>query len=233
MTSELSDALIRTWVTGWSRTHDYDVQHDGELHLALRTGDSDEWEYVLHAPAEDRLRAAAQAVAKVPGRLLTVILSPKEGTPPRAALGDLELISNEERLMVVDMGTQDVEDPIAPEGFTGVREDFDGWTLFTVYDGDAVAARGRVAVVEHHAVLDRIFTADDYRRQGLGTYVTRALIAIALESDVDEGLLVATGEGVELYEYLGWTPLGSVHVFGVQDSEPSRSSHSQFDDTVE
>lgn len=60
--------------------------------------------------------------------------------------------------------------------------------------------------------------------------MTRALIAIALEQDVEEGLLVATGDGRELYEFLGWTLLGEVHVYGAPGAEASRSSHSQFDD---
>lgn len=132
--------------------------------------------------------------------------------------------------MVVDMDTQDVEDPITPEGYSTSREDHDGWTLFTVHDGDQVAARGRVATVGHYAILDRIYTHNDYRRQGLGTYVTRALIAIAHEHDVEEGLLVATGDGRELYEYLGWTLLGDVHVYGASSGGRVRPSHSQFDD---
>ncbi|WP_170922589.1 GNAT family N-acetyltransferase [Nesterenkonia sp. PF2B19] len=102
--------------------------------------------------------------------------------------------------------------------------------MFTVCSGDTVAARGRVAVVDEYAVLDRIYTNPDFRRQGLGTFVTRALVAIALEGDVEEGLLVANAEGLELYEYLGWTLLGDVYVYGAPGSERIRPSHSQFDD---
>lgn len=234
MTSELNDALVRDWVTGWARTHDYDVSHEGNVHSALRAGDSNEWEYVIYAPKGTDLRKATSTVAKSPRRLLTIISGPDEETPD-SEIDGLELISDEEKLMVVDMGTQDVEDPITPEGFTTQREDFEGWTLFTVFHGEGdeaqVAARGRVAVVGSYAILDRIFTSPDCRRQGLGTFVTRALIAIALEQDVEEGLLVATGDGRELYEYLGWTLLGEVRVFGSPGAESTRSSsHSQFDD---
>lgn len=241
MTSELNDALVRDWVTGWARTHDYDVSHEGNVHSALRAGDSDEWEYVIYAPEGSDLRKAASSVAKSPKRLLTIISGPDDETPDSeiedAEIDGLELISDEEKLMVVDMDTQDVEDPITPEGFTTQREDFEGWTLFTVLHGEGaeapVAARGRVAVVGSYAILDRIFTSPDYRRQGLGTFVTRALIAIALEQDVEEGLLVATEDGRELYEYLGWTLLGEVRVFGAPGAQSTRSSsHSQFDDLV-
>ncbi|MCH8561509.1 MULTISPECIES: GNAT family N-acetyltransferase [unclassified Nesterenkonia] len=230
MTSELSDDLVRHWVTGWARTHDYDVHHEGNVHSALRSGDSDEWEYVLYSPQDTDLRKIASAVSKDSARLLTVIAEPGAESLSQSPIEGLQLISDEERLMVVDMDTQDVEDPITPEGYTTTREDHDGWTLFTVRDGDKVAARGRVATVGHYAILDRIYTNDDYRRQGLGTYVTRALIAIAHEHDVEEGLLVATGDGRELYEYLGWTLLGDVHVYGATSGGRLRPSHSQFDD---
>jgi len=41
----------------------------------------------------------------------------------------------------------------------------------------------------------------------------RALTAVALEHDVDAGLLVTTPEGLELYRYLGWENLASVVMF--------------------
>lgn len=233
MTAELNDALVRIWVTGWARTHDYDVDHDGNVHSALRSGDSDEWEYVVHAAEEADVQAAVDAVVDTPGRLLTVIAEPGAEALSSQAMDGLEQISDEEKLMVVDMSTQDVEDPITPEGYTTQREDKDGWTLFTVQDGETVAARGRVALVDSVAVLDRIYTNPDYRRQGLGTFVTRALIAIALEDDVDDGLLVANVDGQELYEYLGWTLLGDVHVYTATGTGRTRPSHSQFDNLSE
>ncbi|MDZ5077045.1 GNAT family N-acetyltransferase [Nesterenkonia sp. HG001] len=229
MTSELNDALVRTWVTGWARTHDYDVDHAGSVHSALRSGDSDEWEYVLYAPDEADLQKVIAEVTKSPRRLLTLIAEPGD-VRLKDSLNGLERISDEEKLMAVDMDTQDVEDPITPEGYSTTRDDHDGWTLFTVLDGDTVAARGRVAIVDEHAILDRIYTNPSHRRQGLGTFVTRALVAIALEDDVEIGLLVANAEGLELYEYLGWTLLGDVYVYGSPDSDRTRPSHSQFDD---
>lgn len=233
MTSELNDALVQTWVTGWSRTHGYEVQHEGNVHSARLGPDSDEWEYVIFAPEETELRKVASAVTKSPSRLLTVIAEPDADIMDRSDVDGLEMISDEEKLMVVDMETQDVEDPITPETYTTSREDFEGWTLFTVHQGDNVAARGRMAVVDDFCILDRIYTSPDYRRQGLGTFVTRALLAIAHEHDVAEGLLVATHDGKELYEYLGWTHLGDVHVFGAPGAKDRRRpSHSQIDEEI-
>ncbi|WP_300342421.1 GNAT family N-acetyltransferase [Nesterenkonia sp.] len=233
MTSELSDALVQTWVTGWARTHGYEVRHDGNVHSARLSADSDDWEYVMFDPSEADLRKAASAVAKSPNRLLTVIAEPDSDIMAAKEVDGLSLISDEEKLMVADMEIQDVEDPITPESFTAHREDFEGWTLFTVKQGENVAARGRMAAVDEFCILDRIYTSPDYRRQGLGTFVTRALLAIAHEHDVEQGLLVATADGQELYEYLGWTHLGDVHVFGSPDSGGrSRPSHSQIDEEI-
>lgn len=230
MTSELNDDLVRTWVTGWARTHGFDVHHDDAVHSALRSDSTDQWEYIVYSPAETDLRKVSSAVAKGPNRLLTVIVEPENDSLADAEEYGLRLISDEEKLMVVDMGFQDVEDPITPEGYSTEREDADGWTLFTVRQGDHLAARGRLAVVDNYAILDRIYTNPDFRRQGLGTFVTRALTAIALEQDVEEGLLVATGDGQELYEFLGWTLLGDVHIYGGPKASETESTHSQFDE---
>ncbi|GAA1816815.1 GNAT family N-acetyltransferase [Nesterenkonia flava] len=231
MTSELSDALVQTWVTGWARTHGYEVRHEGNVHTAQLPGDPDQWEYVLYSPAETDLRKVASAVTKSPLRLLTIIAEPDADVLSQHQVDALELLSDEEKLMVVDMETQDVEDPITPESYETTREDFDGWTLFTVTQGENVAARGRVAVVDEFCILDRIYTSPDYRRQGLGTFVTRALLAIAHEHDVEEGLLVATSDGQQLYEYLGWTHVGDVNVYGAPGAtDRRRPSHSQEDD---
>ncbi|GFZ85945.1 GNAT family N-acetyltransferase [Nesterenkonia alkaliphila] len=233
MTTELSDSLVQIWVTGWARTHGYEVRDEGGVHSARLGPDSDEWEYVVFDPEETELRKLAAAVDKSPTRLLTVIAEPDSDIMGAKEVDGLEMISDEEKLMVVDMGTQDVEDPITPETYTTSREDFDGWVLFTVHQGENVAARGRMAVVDDYVILDRIYTSPDYRRQGLGTFVTRALLAIAHEHDVSWGLLVANADGQELYEYLGWTHLGDVHVFGAPGAEDRRRpSHSQIDEEI-
>ncbi|WP_168198606.1 GNAT family N-acetyltransferase [Nesterenkonia sp. NBAIMH1] len=227
---ELNDDLVSTWVTGWARTHNYEVTHEGRVHTAQPTTDPEALEHVLYAPDEVELRRIASAVGRSPKRLLTVIAEPNDEVMDLRTIDGLELISDEEVIMIADMEHQDVEDPITPEEFTTSRDDFDEWTLFTVKHGDATAARGRLAVVNGFSILDRIYTSPDYRRQGLGTFVTRALLAIAHEQEVEHGLLVATHDGRELYEYLGWERVGDVHVFGAPGAtDRRRPSHSQHD----
>lgn len=239
MTSALNDALVSTWVTGWSRCRNFDVQHDGVVHAALRTADSgqdtshEHWEYVLAEPDETALKAVSAEVQRHPGRLLTVVGTP----PPVPADVALKPISSGEVLMVVDMGGQDVEAPIVPEEFeaTVTRNDPD-WFLVTITSTDdhpqgagSVAARGRVAAVDGYAVFDRIWTDPDFRRQGLGSLVMRYLASLVLEHDVEQGLLVASEDGQALYGHLGWTELAPVTVYGSDENAPQNPSHSDAD----
>ncbi|VXB77322.1 GNAT family N-acetyltransferase [Citricoccus sp. K5] len=234
MTSALNDALVSTWVTGWSRCRNYDVQHDGVVHASLRSGvqagDGQDWEYVLAHPDETALKAVSTEVQNHPGRLLTVV-----GPPPTVPAGvPLKALSTGEKLMVVNMGGQDVEAPIVPEEFeaTVERKDPD-WFLVTITSTEehpqgegAVAARGRVAAVDGYAVFDRIWTSPEFRRQGLGSLVMRYLASLALEHDVEEGLLVASADGQALYGHLGWTELADVTVYGALEGDTGNPSHS-------
>ncbi|MDI3331257.1 MAG: GNAT family N-acetyltransferase [Micrococcus sp.] len=234
MTSALNDALVSTWVTGWSRCRHYEVRHDGPVHASLRTGhqstDGQDWEYVLANPDQDALRAASAEVQEHPGRLLTVV-----GATPAIPDGvPLKRVSAGEKLMVVDMTGQDVEAPIVPEEFEAtVERNQPDWFRLTITTSDehtagagAVAARGRVAAVNGYAVFDRIWTSPEFRRQGLGSLVMRYLASLALEHDVQEGLLVAGAEGQALYGHLGWTELADVTVFGALEDHTENPSHS-------
>lgn len=237
MTSALNDALVSTWVTGWSRCRNYEVHHDGVVHAALRgghqSGEGQEWEYILANPDETTLKAVSAEVQNHPGRLLTVVGTP----PPVPADVPLKAVSSGEVLMVVDMGGQDVEAPIVPEEFEAeVQRNDPDWFLVTITSTDqhaqgegAVAARGRVAAVDGYAVFDRIWTSPDFRRQGLGSLVMRYLASLVLEHDVEEGLLVASEDGRALYGHLGWTELAEVTVYGAPQDDTLNPSHSDAD----
>lgn len=66
------------------------------------------------------------------------------------------------------------------------------------------AANGSAAETVDAFVYDRIETAPNYRRKGLGIAVMRALAA-ARKSYISPQLLVATEDGRSLYARLGWT----------------------------
>ncbi|MGJ9402969.1 GNAT family N-acetyltransferase [Arthrobacter sp. KK5.5] len=213
MGSSASDELIGNWVTGWAGARGYECRHEGRVHAALRHDTTGDWEYVIYEPTSEELVAVGETLGKHPARRLTAFAEDSQALADAAVAAGLSVVFAEEALMVAEMDGQDVEDPRAPEGFTiDVQRDAKHAfvSVHTEDDPDVVAASGHVSVVGDYAVFDRIVTATEFRRRGLGSLVMRALVAAALEHEVDEGLLIASIDGQALYQYLGWTPLGTV-----------------------
>ena len=69
----------------------------------------------------------------------------------------------------------------------------------------AVAASGHIALDRELAIYDRIVTDPAHQRRGLGRAVMHALQALARAHGRHAGVLVATDQGRQLYESLGWT----------------------------
>ncbi|GAA3674777.1 hypothetical protein GCM10023081_11490 [Arthrobacter ginkgonis] len=221
MGSTASDELIGSWVTGWAGARGYESRHEGRVHAALRHDTTGDWEYVIYEPTSEELVAVAQTLAKHPSRRLTVFAADLPGVIAAGEAAGLSVLEADEALMVADMDGQDVEDPLPMDGFSIKSLRHGRHSYVSVHpdeDPRAVAASGHVSVVEGYAVFDRIITAPGYRRRGLGSLVMRALAALALEHEVDEGLLIASLDGQALYSYLGWTPLGKVVLFEAKRS---------------
>lgn len=66
------------------------------------------------------------------------------------------------------------------------------------------AAIGRVVLVDDIAVYDRIITDSNHRRKGLATIIIRELEKIAISKNITKNFLVATEDGKQLYQSLGW-----------------------------
>lgn len=66
------------------------------------------------------------------------------------------------------------------------------------------AAIGRIVFVDDVAVYDRISTEVNHRRMGLATVLMRELEKIAFSKGISKNILVATEEGISLYQSLGW-----------------------------
>ncbi len=93
--------------------------------------------------------------------------------------------------------------PVAPYR-TEVTES--GGTVTAVArDADGTpAAWAHLARAGAVGVVDRVETAPEHRRRGLGSAVMRALGRHAVESGMATGVLVATKDGCGLYRALGW-----------------------------
>lgn len=83
-------------------------------------------------------------------------------------------------------------------------------------NGD-LAANGTAAETMDAFVYDRIETAVEHRRKGLGIAVMRALESSKKSSSVPQ-LLVATEDGRGLYERLGWTVISPFATATITDS---------------
>lgn len=236
----LTDELATAWLTGRARIRNYHLTTQGSIHAALRTPESAEagedlWEYVVTNASDDVLQAVADEIRKHPTRQLIVAADVSDTPQPSGSTAKyfaertgLRPIGVDELVMVTDMSQQDVEEPIMPEQFNVEVSRNDGWYLVAFRTTEAsdvgpdqIAARGRVAVVDGtFAVFDQIWTAPDFRRQGLGSLTMRYLSSLALEHEVETGLLIAGLEGQALYTHLGWNAIGDVVVLGHPDVEP-------------
>ena len=126
----------------------------------------------------------------------------------RAALPDRWQIQPANHFMIATTAHRDAT-PL-PVGYR-LQVDRDGAvTRATILgpDGD-VAANGCASETVDAFIYDRIETAQDHRRRGLGIAVMVALGA-ARRSPATPQLLVATEDGRSLYSKLGWTVLGPI-----------------------
>jgi len=213
MSAHLSEELFKTWVSGWSSCRDYQPHDDGRAVSVSLTDGGNQLEHFLYEPTDEQALALATETQADPNRLLTVVTTRMDDLLAALSPLGMRVIDNRQALMTVNMDGQDVEDPRPPDevfSITHVREPSCRRVIVTANGEEA--ARGSVAVEQGFAVYDRIVTSEKYRRRGLGSYVMRALTSAVLEDDVEHGLLMASADGQELYQYLGWQHLADVFV---------------------
>lgn len=94
-----------------------------------------------------------------------------------------------------------------PKGYSVAVESGGSVTRVCIHAPDgALAASGYAAETAEAFVYDRIETAPEHRRRGLGSAVFRALGGVRKAAEVPE-LLTATEAGLGLYTRFGWTVL--------------------------
>ncbi|MBZ0288694.1 MAG: GNAT family N-acetyltransferase [Anaerolineae bacterium] len=80
--------------------------------------------------------------------------------------------------------------------------------------GDDLACEGRCAMTETHiALIDSVYTAEAYRRRGLGSALMAAILADAATKGADYSVLAASEDGRKLYLTLGYAVLADMLVF--------------------
>lgn len=203
--------LLEVWVAGWAGCRGYKTSTEGRFPAALRSDTSGEWEYFAADPTDQEFGELAARTAEAAPRVLTILTNDIPRYTALAAGHGLNVTSGSQTMMIVDMETQDAEDPwLSDDDLSLTTSTHHGVHYAEVKSGEALAASGRVFVVGETAVFDKIITEPAFQRRGLGSFIMRALAAQAFEHDVQTGLLLASIDGQKLYSHLGWSTVSQV-----------------------
>lgn len=197
--------LLEVWVAGWSGCRGYETRKEGRFEAALRADKTGDWEYFAHDPSDSEFAELAARTSEATTRILTILTNDVARYTYLAGQHGLNVTSASQTMMIVDMETQDAEDPWLPDDDLELAtSEANGVHHAVVHSGEQVAASGRVYVVNGTAVFDKIVTEPAFQRRGLGSFIMKALAAQAFEHDVQNGLLLASLDGQKLYSHLGW-----------------------------
>ena len=210
--------LVEIWVAGWAGCRGYATRKEGRFPAVLRADTTREWEYFAHDPSDPEFAQLAATTAEVPARVLTIFSNDLDRYTSLAQRHALNVTSASQTMMIVDMETQDSEDPwLSDDDLLLEVSRTDGVHHAVVRAGEEVAASGRVFVVDGTAIFDKIVTEPGFQRRGLGSFVMRALAAQAFEHEVETGLLLASLDGQKLYSHLGWSTVCRVLMLSASD----------------
>ncbi len=210
--------LLEIWVAGWAGCRGYETRREGRFPAALRADSTREWEFFAHDPSDAEFAQLAGRTAEVPARILTVLTNDVARYTALAQTHGLNITSVSQTMMIVDMETQDSEDPWLSDDDLKLATSQTGRVHHAVvHAGDEIAASGQVFVVDRTAIFDKIVTEPGYQRRGLGSFIMKALAAQAFEHDVETGLLLASSDGQKLYSHLGWGTVCQVLMLSASD----------------
>ncbi|MDJ0319221.1 GNAT family N-acetyltransferase [Pseudarthrobacter sp. PS3-L1] len=213
-------SLLTVWVAGWAACRGFSTAPEGRFPSALRTDRDSAWEYFAYEPTEEEFTGLAAKTAAAPGRILTILSDDALRYSAMASKHGLALSPVPQMMMLVDMTTQDAEDPWLADDDLSLETSYeDGIYRAVVRSDTEVAASGQMSVVDSTAVFDKIETDAQFQRRGLGSLIMKALAAQAPTHDVTEGLLLASADGQKLYSHLGWNSLTPVMMFSVAGDE--------------
>lgn len=202
--------LVRAWERGWRVCRGWPAPEEARGGLRLLQDQPGRHREIiaLHDDgATVRALAEEAATAERPTWLTVPTTGPDEvervlrdaGLRPRAT---------REWLMTRDVAGHPARSAPAPYRVTTTTTG--DLTRVEVRHGDDLAASGQASVVEGRTVPDRIETAPDHRRRGLGAAVMGTLIGEAARRGAHTGVLVASPDGRALYTSLGWTAVAAV-----------------------
>ena len=209
------EGLVRRWRAGWCLARGWTsvTEDDGVIVVRIdKPGRTVEY-LVPDADARPDRVAHAAALAAAADGTAWVTLATEEaaarGEQLRAA--GLQLEPTVESMMTTELADHPVRPPQEGYAVQVERRGVVVRVLVTPESApDETAASGWAAVSGTDAIADRIETAEEHRRKGLGSAVMSALAAETVRMGAKHGILVASPAGRGLYESLGWQAVADV-----------------------
>ncbi|GAA2689356.1 MULTISPECIES: GNAT family N-acetyltransferase [Actinosynnema] len=207
----MPDDLIRRWERGWSACRGWTRQPEERGALRVLLGLPGRRRELIALRLSPEL-AAEVAEADEPTWLTVPTEHPAEAARTLVEAG-LHVRPTREHLMTRPL--PDHPAPLLPPGYHPVVT-VTAVTAAAVlrvelrHADTSVAASGQAALVDGDTVFDRVETAPQHRRKGLGSAVMALLSAEAVRRGATRGVLMATPDGHALYTALGWSTAAEV-----------------------
>ncbi|MET7332770.1 GNAT family N-acetyltransferase [Nonomuraea sp. NPDC005650] len=193
-------ATVRAWVDGWviSRNVPRPVPEPWGLRVDVGLPGHVS-RHIVTVPTPETLHRLT-ATLTTPGTWLKLCASAPDVVP---FLPEGWTVQDPEYMMTASLARGTFR---APPGYTLAVTTRAGVTAARLLTAAGeVAARGQFALAGRTAVVDKVETAGNHRRRGLGTVIMRTLAGTAASLGARSGVLVATAQGQALYETLGWS----------------------------
>ena len=216
MGCQVSEELVEKWLRGWSLSRDLSLPARYRSGFRVDVGEEKQKIRYVFPELNDDFIQLAESVTE-PWIYLKVCASPEQlkGLVPERWIVQPEgyMMNCRHPMIIPDHalpGNYSIEiQCITPEYFI-VR---------ILCNNTEQAAIGRLIIVDHVAVYDRVVTEEKHQRKGLATIVLAKLEGIALSKGVSNNFLVATQQGKLLYESLGWKLCSSYSSIVIPDKE--------------
>ncbi|MBT2469301.1 GNAT family N-acetyltransferase [Streptomyces sp. ISL-66] len=212
--------LVRKWIDGWVVSRGSSDPIDEPWGWTIDVGQPQHVaRHVLPEPSEGDVRKIVAATS-APGTWLKLFAEDQVVLP---WVGPGWRLDGPGFLMTRHLEPERTE---VPAGYTLTSWTRSGLSRVLVRTRDGhFAARGQIAHVGDHIVVDQVESAAEHRRKGLGRLVMRTLQNTAYEAGARTGLLVGTPEGRALYSSLGWTVRSPMASLCYEPSDAARPQH--------
>jgi len=215
-------AAVRTFIAGYCAARD---QRDATLHDAP-DGQVVQFDGAMGRPFEHFMIEGAPAAGAGPFAIGAWITRYGAAPLPPALHGRTRRLTNE-HFMAADIGVLSGDDALAQalacdtpdaiaafnaSAFPPFQPNPAAFLFAHRLDGQIAATARYGFASPRDIVVDRVGTADAYRRRGLATQLLAAIVAHARHRGAQRVWLMSTEAGQPLYRAAGFTPLAAVAV---------------------